>query len=73
MTKEVMWSQFEVGSLTAGMDRENRPQILTSVSRARTRQWPHSGSADSRSSMTTETSRHTRRDDARHTATRSRP
>ncbi|MCL4292494.1 MAG: enoyl-CoA hydratase/isomerase family protein [Acidimicrobiia bacterium] len=30
MTKEVMWSQLEVGSLTAGIDLENRTQILTS-------------------------------------------
>jgi enoyl-CoA hydratase len=30
MTKEVMWSQLEVGSLRAGIDLENRTQILTS-------------------------------------------
>jgi enoyl-CoA hydratase len=30
MTKEVMWSQLEVGSLAAGIDLENRTQILTS-------------------------------------------
>jgi len=30
MTKEVMWAQLEVGSLTAGIDLENRTQILTS-------------------------------------------
>jgi enoyl-CoA hydratase len=30
MTKEVMWSQLEVASLTAGIDLENRTQILTS-------------------------------------------
>jgi len=30
MTKEVMWSQLEVGSLHAGIDLENRTQILTS-------------------------------------------
>jgi enoyl-CoA hydratase len=30
MTKEVMWSQLEVGSLQAGIDLENRTQILTS-------------------------------------------
>lgn len=30
MTKEVMWSQLEVASLTAGIDMENRTQILTS-------------------------------------------
>lgn len=30
MTKEVLWSQLEVGSLTAGIDLENRTQILTS-------------------------------------------
>lgn len=30
MTKEVMWSQLEVSSLAAGIDLENRTQILTS-------------------------------------------
>ena len=30
MTKEVMWCQLEVGSLQAGIDLENRTQILTS-------------------------------------------
>jgi enoyl-CoA hydratase len=30
MTKEVMWSQLEIGSLHAGIDIENRNQILTS-------------------------------------------
>jgi enoyl-CoA hydratase len=30
MTKEVMWSQLEIGSLHAGIDMENRNQILTS-------------------------------------------
>ena len=30
MTKEVMWSQLEVGSLQAGIDLENRTQIMTS-------------------------------------------
>ncbi len=30
MTKEVMWSQLEVGSLSAGIYLENRTQILTS-------------------------------------------
>jgi len=30
MTKEVMWSNLEVGSLHAGIDLENRTQILTS-------------------------------------------
>lgn len=29
MTKDVMWSQFEVGSLRAGIDLENRTQVLT--------------------------------------------
>ncbi len=29
MTKEVMWSQLEVGSLHAGIDLENRTQLLT--------------------------------------------
>ena len=28
MTKEVMWSQLEVGSLQAGIDLENRTQVL---------------------------------------------
>ena len=32
MTKEVMWSNLEVGSLQAGIDMENRNQILTSFS-----------------------------------------
>ncbi len=31
MTKEVMWSQLEVGSMTAGIDLENRTQILAST------------------------------------------
>ena len=31
MTKEVMWSQLEVGSLQAGMDLENRTQVLSSM------------------------------------------
>jgi enoyl-CoA hydratase len=31
MTKEVMWSQLEVGSLTAGIDLENRTQLLAST------------------------------------------
>jgi len=30
MTKEVMWSQLEVGSLQAGIDLENRTQVLAS-------------------------------------------
>jgi enoyl-CoA hydratase len=30
MTKEVMWSALEIGSLHAGIDMENRTQILTS-------------------------------------------
>jgi enoyl-CoA hydratase len=30
MTKEVMWSQLEVGSLQAGIDLENRTQVMTS-------------------------------------------
>jgi enoyl-CoA hydratase len=33
MTKEVMWSQLEIGSLQAGIDLENRTQILTSFTR----------------------------------------
>jgi enoyl-CoA hydratase len=32
MTKEVMWSQLEVGSMQAGIDLENRTQIMTSQS-----------------------------------------
>jgi enoyl-CoA hydratase len=31
MTKEVAWSQLEVGSLQAGVDLENRTQILSSM------------------------------------------
>jgi enoyl-CoA hydratase/carnithine racemase len=31
MTKEVMWSQLEVGSLKAGIDLENRTQVLSSM------------------------------------------
>ena len=31
MTKEVMWSQLEVGSLSAGIDLENRTQILAAT------------------------------------------
>jgi enoyl-CoA hydratase len=31
MTKEVMWSQLEIGSLTAGIDLENRTQLLAST------------------------------------------
>jgi enoyl-CoA hydratase len=31
MTKEVMWSQLEVASLQAGIDLENRTQIMTSM------------------------------------------
>jgi enoyl-CoA hydratase len=30
MTKEVMWSQLEIGSLAAGIDLENRTQLLAS-------------------------------------------
>jgi enoyl-CoA hydratase len=30
MTKEVAWSQLEIGSLQAGIDVENRTQILSS-------------------------------------------
>lgn len=33
MTKQVMWSQLEVGSLRAGLDLENRTQIMTSFTR----------------------------------------
>lgn len=38
MTKEVSWSQLEVGSLQAGIDLENRTQILTSYTRDHTEQ-----------------------------------
>ena len=31
MTKEVMWSQLEVGSLQAGIDLENRTQVLSTM------------------------------------------
>jgi enoyl-CoA hydratase len=31
MTKEVMWSQLEIGSMQAGIDLENRTQILSSM------------------------------------------
>jgi enoyl-CoA hydratase len=31
MTKEVMWSQLEVGALEAGIDLENRTQVLSSM------------------------------------------
>lgn len=31
MTKEVMWSQLEVGSMAAGIDLENRTQLLAST------------------------------------------
>jgi enoyl-CoA hydratase len=33
MTKEVMWAQLEVASLRAGIDLENRTQILTTYTR----------------------------------------
>jgi enoyl-CoA hydratase len=33
MTKEVAWSQLEVASLQAGIDLENRTQIMTSFTR----------------------------------------
>ncbi|SDC21081.1 Enoyl-CoA hydratase [Geodermatophilus telluris] len=33
LTKEVMWSQLEVGSLQAGIDLENRTQILATYTR----------------------------------------
>jgi enoyl-CoA hydratase len=33
MTKEVAWSQLEVGSLQAGLDLENRTQIMTTFTR----------------------------------------
>jgi enoyl-CoA hydratase len=31
MTKEVMWSNLETGSLQSGIDLENRTQILSSL------------------------------------------
>ena len=39
MTKEVMWSALEVGSLHAGIDLENRTQILTSFSEDMREAW----------------------------------
>ena len=33
MTKEVAWSQLEIGSLQAGIDLENRTQIMTTFTR----------------------------------------
>jgi enoyl-CoA hydratase len=30
MTKEVMWSQLEISSMHAGIDLENRTQLLAS-------------------------------------------
>jgi enoyl-CoA hydratase len=33
MTKEVMWSQLEVASLQAGIDLENRTQVMLSLTR----------------------------------------
>lgn len=33
MTKEVAWSQLEIGSLQAGLDLENRTQIMTTFTR----------------------------------------
>ncbi len=33
MTKEVMWSQLEIGSLQAGIDLENRTQVLVELHR----------------------------------------
>ena len=39
MTKEVMWSQLEVGSLQAGIDLENRTQVLSSMTGASARPW----------------------------------
>lgn len=31
MTKEVMWSNLKVGSFQAGIDLENRTEVLTSM------------------------------------------
>jgi enoyl-CoA hydratase len=36
MTKQVMWSQLEVASLRAGLDLENRTQIMTTFTRDHT-------------------------------------
>lgn len=36
MTKQVMWSQLEVGSLQAGIDLENRTQVATTFTRDHT-------------------------------------
>lgn len=36
MTKQVMWSQLEVSSLRAGLDLENRTQIMTTFTRDHT-------------------------------------
>ena len=33
MTKEVMWSNLETGSFRAGLDLENRTQILAALTR----------------------------------------
>ncbi|GAA1822049.1 hypothetical protein GCM10009735_65790 [Actinomadura chokoriensis] len=38
MTKEVAWSRLEVGSLQAGIDLENRTQVMTSCTRDQTEQ-----------------------------------
>lgn len=38
MTKEVAWSRLEVGSLQAGIDLENRTQVMTSYTRDQTEQ-----------------------------------
>ncbi|MBH30194.1 MAG: enoyl-CoA hydratase, partial [Actinobacteria bacterium] len=45
MTKEVMWSNLEIPSLRAGIDMENRTQILAS------------GTEDSKKAMTSFLSR----------------
>ena len=39
MTKEVMWSNLEIGSLHAGIDLENRTQILTTFSEDMREAW----------------------------------
>ncbi len=48
MTKEVMWSQLEVGSLQAGIDLENRTQVLSSMTGDMQEAWPPSWRSDRR-------------------------
>ena len=37
-----MWSQLEIGSLQAGIDLENRTQVLSSFTGDLERRWPRS-------------------------------